>query len=81
MYNLSLTTTCSCKHTHIYTHRDTQHTKESAAEMTVTKNEKKYYSQYVADDTDTPHVCSVADRFIVDHLGSDKLWSSKQYLQ
>ncbi len=40
-----------------------------------------YHSQNVTDDANTPHVCWVADRFIVDHLRSYKLRSSKQNLQ
>ncbi len=40
-----------------------------------------YHSQNVTDDANTPHVCWVADSFIVDHLRSYKLRSSKQNLQ
>lgn len=38
-------------------------------------------SQDVADDSYTPHVSGVTDGFIVDHLWSHKLRSSKQNLQ
>lgn len=38
-------------------------------------------SQDIADDPDAPHVCGVADGFIVDHFWSHKLWGAKEDLQ
>ena len=39
------------------------------------------YSQYIADDTNAPHICWEADRFIVDHFWCNKLGSTKQHLK
>lgn len=36
------------------------------------------YSQYIADNSNTPHVCSVSDGLIINHLWSHKLWRAKQ---
>ncbi len=38
-------------------------------------------SQYVTDDSYTPHVSGITDGLVVDHLWSHKLWSAKQNLQ
>jgi len=39
------------------------------------------YSQDVADNSYTPHVCSVTDGLVINHLWSHKLWGAKKDFQ
>lgn len=47
----------------------------------VSPHQEAWDSQNIADDSDAPHVCGVADGFIVDHFRSHKLRGPKEDLQ